>query len=242
MAFPITPYQDSSATKKEQVASMFDRIAGRYDFLNHFLSLGIDKVWRKKAIAEFRDSTPQKLLDLATGTGDLAFDALRMKGVKITGIDISENMLELARQKIELAGVSDRFQVQLGDSENLTFSDASFDGVMASFGVRNFENLEKGLGEMYRVLKPGSKAVILEFSSPASFPFKQIYNIYFRYILPFLGSAVSKDTEAYSYLHRSVVNFPDGQRFVSLLDKAGFKNTKFRPLSLGICTIYTGIK
>lgn len=221
---------------------MFNRIAGRYDFLNHFLSMGIDKIWRKKAINEFMGLNPQRILDLATGTGDLAFDALRLKNAHITGIDISENMLELARRKILQAGVSDRIEVMLGDSENLHFPDASFDGVMASFGVRNFENLEKGLGEMYRVLRPGSKAVILEFSQPVSFPFRQFYLFYFRFILPLLGKAVSQDPEAYSYLHRSVVNFPDGLRFTELLDKAGFRNTKFRPLSLGICTIYTGIK
>lgn len=221
---------------------MFNRIAGRYDFLNHFLSLGIDKIWRRKAIREFTGNKPMKLLDLATGTGDLAFDALKSENIEVIGIDISANMLELARKKIILAGLTGRFRVELGDSENLVFPDNHFDGVMAAFGVRNFENLEKGLAEMYRVLKPGSKAVILEFSQPEAFPFRQIYLIYFRFILPFLGKTVSRDSEAYSYLHRSVVNFPDGRRFVGLLDAAGFTNTNYKPLSLGICTIYTGLK
>lgn len=242
MDSPITPYQHSSAGKKEQVASMFNRIAVRYDFLNHFLSLGIDKIWRRKAISEFTETMPVTLLDLATGTGDLGFDALKRSNIKVVGIDISANMLELADKKIKIAGLEHRFSVELGDSENLTFADNSFDGVMAAFGVRNFENLEKGLSEMYRVLKPGSKAVILEFSQPTLFPFRQIYLIYFKYILPFLGSKVSRDREAYSYLHRSVINFPDGKLFVSLLETAGFTHTKHTPLSLGICTIYTGLK
>lgn len=221
---------------------MFNRIAGKYDFLNHFLSLGIDKLWRRKAINEFSQMKSGHLLDLATGTGDLALDALRLGKVSITGIDISERMLDFAREKIVRTGVSERFQVQYGDSENLVFEKDTFDGVMVSFGVRNFENLEKGLAEMYRVLKPGAKAVILEFSKPEKVPFRQIYEFYFRFILPFLGKTVSRDAEAYSYLHRSVTNFPDGMRFLDLLKQAGFVNTKYTPLSLGICTIYTGIK
>ena len=245
MSLPIIPYQNSAASKKEQVANMFNRIAGKYDFLNHFLSLGIDRIWRRKAVKEFIELSSNKhakLLDLATGTGDLALEALSVSPFQITGIDISSNMLELARMKISKAGLAGSIQVQQGDSENLPFQEADFDGVMVGFGVRNFENIEKGLQEMYRVLKPGGKAVVLEFSKPRIFPFRQIYTFYFRFILPFLGKKVSKDDEAYSYLHRSVSAFPDGDAFLILLNHAGFIHTKQRPLSLGICTIYTGFK
>ncbi len=242
MSTPIIPYQDSTDSKKEQVANMFNRIAGKYDFLNHFLSLGIDKLWRKNAVNELRALKPKRILDIATGTGDLAIDALALNPEQIIGADISENMLEIARQKIARKGLSSVLSVQKGDSENLSFKEGEFDAVMVAFGVRNFENLEKGLSEMFRVLRSGGKTVILEFSRPSAFPFKQVYEFYFRNILPVLGRNVSQDKEAYAYLHRSVSGFPDGADFIQLLEGAGFRNTKFRPLSLGICTIYTGFK
>jgi len=237
----ITPY-GSEGTKKEQVARMFDRIAFRYDFLNHFLSLGIDTLWRKRAIRELPSKRPLYVLDVATGTGDLALDAIRKPDIKIIGIDISSQMLKIADQKIDRKKLQDRFVVELGDSENLRFSENTFDAVMVSFGVRNFENLQKGLEEINRVLIPGGKLIVLEFSKPSSSPFKEIYNFYFEHILPFFGKKVSKDGEAYEYLQKSVVHFPDGSKFTDILTSIGFAHTNFVPLSLGICTLYTAIK
>jgi demethylmenaquinone methyltransferase/2-methoxy-6-polyprenyl-1,4-benzoquinol methylase len=237
----IKPY-GNQGSKKEQVTEMFDRIAFRYDFLNHFLSLGIDKIWRKRAIRQLPDHRPLYVLDVATGTGDLALDALSSPQINIIGIDISSGMLKLADEKIIKRKLQERFRVELGDSENLHFSDNTFDSVMVSFGVRNFENLNKGLKEIYRVLKPGGKLIILEFSKPASSPFKEIYNYYFEHILPFFGKQVSKDGEAYEYLQKSVLHFPDGSRFTDILTSIGFNHTFFKPLSLGICTLYTAIK
>jgi len=237
----IKPYA-TEGSKKEQVATMFDRIAFRYDFLNHFLSLGIDRIWRKKAIKELPFGNPLFVLDVATGTGDLALDALHRPGVQIIGIDISAGMLKLADEKILRQGMANRFRVELGDSENLQFADNHFDAVMVSFGVRNFENLEKGLKEIHRVLKVGGKIVVLEFSKPRSSPFKEIYNFYFEHILPFFGNKVSRDAEAYTYLQKSVQYFPDGPEFLDKLRGAGFHQNNYRPLSLGICTLYTAIK
>jgi demethylmenaquinone methyltransferase/2-methoxy-6-polyprenyl-1,4-benzoquinol methylase len=182
-------------------------------------------------------------LDVATGTGDFAFEALRMlKPEKIIGVDISQGMLDIAQQKIEKRGVADKFGVKLGDSETLPFSPNTFDAVTVAYGVRNFENLEKGLADMLRVLRPGGKVVVLEFSKPKRFPIKQLYNFYFNYITPGIGKLFSKDARAYSYLPESVAAFPHGKTFTGLMDKAGFKNTKVRPLAFGICSIYTGIK
>jgi len=239
----ITPYQDEQVAKKQQVADMFNNIAKTYDFLNHFLSLGIDIIWRKKAINELKKDKPALILDVATGTGDFAFEALSiLKPEKIIGVDISQGMLDIARQKITKRKLGDRFEVKLGDSEKLPFGDAGFDAVTVAYGVRNFENLETGLADMLRVLKPGGKAVILEFSKPRAFPVKQLYNFYFNYITPGIGKIFSKDARAYAYLPESVAAFPDGKRFVALMDKVGFKNTKNRPLAFGICSIYTGVK
>lgn len=237
----ITPYGDEGS-KKEQVAEMFNRIAFRYDFLNHFLSLGIDKLWRKKAIQQIPDQSPLLVLDVATGTGDLALDALEHKGIQIIGIDISPGMLKLADEKILARNVSDQFRVELGDSENLAFANNYFDVVMVSFGVRNFENLEKGLQEILRVLRPGGKLIVLEFSKPTRSPFKDIYNFYFEHVLPFFGKKVSKDAKAYEYLQKSVLYFPDGNGFTDILVRIGFHHTNFKPLSLGICTLYTALK
>jgi demethylmenaquinone methyltransferase / 2-methoxy-6-polyprenyl-1,4-benzoquinol methylase len=243
MSKTVTPYNSQQASKKEQVADMFNNISHTYDFLNHFMSLGIDIIWRKKAINELKKDKPSHILDVATGTGDFAFEALNMlQPQKITGVDISEGMLNIARQKIEKRGLSSRFSVGTGDSENLPFEDNTFDAVTVAYGVRNFENLEAGLADMLRVIKPGAKAVILEFSKPKGFPVKQLYNFYFHYITPTIGKLFSKDSRAYSYLPESVKAFPDGKNFTALMDKVGYKNTKSRPLMFGICSIYTGIK
>jgi len=238
----ITPYNQQEA-KKAQVADMFNNISKTYDFLNHFLSLGIDIIWRKQAINELKKDQPQTILDVATGTGDFAFEALSiLNPKKIIGVDISQGMLDIAQQKITKRNLSDKFEVKLGDSEKLPFDNNQFDAVTVAYGVRNFENLEIGLADIQRVLKPGGKAVVLEFSKPKVFPVKQLYNVYFTYITPGIGKLFSKDARAYSYLPESVAAFPDGERFVQLMQKAGFRNTKCRPLAFGICSIYTGVK
>ncbi len=243
MSKTVVPYHADQGSKKEQVADMFNNISKTYDFLNHFMSLGIDIIWRKKAINELKGDRPQLILDVATGTGDFAFEALQiLKPKKIIGVDISEGMLDIAKQKIEKRKLGDKFEVKLGDSEKLPFDDDAFDAVTVAYGVRNFENLEKGLADLQRVLKPGGKAVVLEFSKPKAFPIKQLYNFYFNYITPGIGKIFSKDARAYSYLPESVAAFPDGKSFTALMDKVGFKNTKSRPLAFGICSIYTGIK
>jgi len=228
--------------KKQQVRSMFNNIAHRYDFLNHFLSAGIDFHWRKKAIRILGKNHPKSILDVATGTGDLALEALKINPEKIVGIDIAEDMLAIGREKIEKKKISHIISLQTGDSENLEFNDKTFDAVMVSFGVRNFENLEKGLAEMYRVLNHQGEVLILEFSKPNKFPVKQLYLFYFRYILPALGRIISGDKSAYTYLPESVGKFPAGDTFTDLLDKIGFQQTKYKPLTFGIASIYTGKK
>lgn len=238
----VVPYKDKQGSKKEQVATMFDNISGKYDFLNHFLSLGIDIAWRKKAIRLLKKDQPKQILDIATGTGDFAIEALALKPEKVTGVDISEGMLKVGREKLRKKKLDHLIELQKGDSEGLLFEDNKFDAVIVSFGVRNFENLEKGLADMYRVLKPGGKTVILEFSKPKSFPFKQLYHFYFKWILPKIGNAISKDQAAYTYLPESVGKFPDGQDFLRILAKIGFKNTQCKSLTLGISSIYIGTK
>lgn len=221
---------------------MFDSISRRYDFLNHFLSMGIDRRWRKKAIACLRARRPAHILDMATGTGDLALEALSLQPQKITGVDLSEGMLEIGRKKIREAGKSSAIELLKGDSENLSFADHTFDACTVGFGVRNFEDLDKGLAEIHRVLKPGAMFVVLEFSKPKAFPVRQLYQFYFNTILPFWGRYISKNQSAYSYLPESVRHFPDGKQFTAHLEKAGFRNTTMKALSLGICSIYTGVK
>lgn len=221
---------------------MFNSISGRYDFLNHFLSLGIDKRWRKKAINILAADKPKRILDVATGTGDFALQALRVKPEKIIGVDISEGMLEVGRKKIEQRGLANLIQLQLADSENLPFPDNNFDAVTVGFGVRNFENLKKGLQEINRVMKPGALFVVLEFSRPRKFPFKQGYNLYFKFILPKIGRLVSRDKSAYTYLPESVEAFPDGDKFLAILHETGFKNTACKPLTFGVSSIYTARK
>ncbi len=238
----VVPDAGSNLSKKAQVADMFNNIAGKYDFLNHFLSLGIDKGWRKKAIREIQKVQPKNILDVATGTGDLAIAAAALKPDKITGVDIAEQMLAVGRTKISEKQLQGIITLQTGDSEAMPFSDNSFDAVTCAYGVRNFENLEKGLKEMSRVMRPGGKLAILEFSKPQRFPVKQLYAFYFRYILPTLGKMVSKHSTAYTYLPQSVMAFPEGKVFCDTLTRCGFKDAKARPLTLGITTLYTATK
>lgn len=239
----ITPYKDNKSGKKEQVAQMFNNIARRYDFLNHFLSLGIDNLWRKKAIKCISDIASNPLmLDVASGTGDLAIAALKLNPQKVIGIDISTEMLNVGIKKIERKGYQNLIELKKGDSENLEFDENTFDGITAAFGVRNFENLNKGLSEMYRVLKPKGKIVILEFSKPRIFPVKQFYNFYFKVILPLLGRIISKDNSAYTYLPESVNQFPERELFIQKLEHVGFKNCSFKPLSFGIASLYWAYK
>lgn len=238
----VKPYKKEEGSKKSQVAGMFNNIAPKYDFLNHFLSLGIDKIWRKKAINLLKSIPNPKILDVATGTGDLAIEANKRLGCKVVGVDISVEMLKVAEEKINRRGLTEWISVQEGDSENLPFEDHSFDAVMVAFGVRNFENLNKGLSEMCRVLKPKGKMVVLEFSKPAYFPFKQFYFFYFKHILPWLGGVISKDKDAYTYLPESVLNFPDGEAFDKELVAAGMKPIKRYKQTMGIATIYLSEK
>jgi demethylmenaquinone methyltransferase/2-methoxy-6-polyprenyl-1,4-benzoquinol methylase len=243
MSKTVIPYSQEQGTKKEQVADMFNNISKTYDFLNHFMSLGIDIIWRKKAINELKKDQPKLILDVATGTGDFAFEALSILNPdKIVGVDISQGMLDIAKQKIAKRGLGNKFEVKLGDSEKLPFEAGEFDAVTVAYGVRNFENLEVGMADINRVLKPGGKTVVLEFSKPKVFPIKQLYKFYFNYITPGIGKLFSKDSRAYSYLPESVAAFPDGEDFIAVMDKVGFKHTKCRPLAFGICSIYTGIK
>ena len=238
----VKPYKNSNLSKKEQVAKMFDNIAGNYDFLNHFLSMGIDIYWRKKLVKRLTKQAPKNILDVATGTGDLAIAMLKATPDKITGIDISNGMLEIGRKKIKKKGLEDKISLQQADSENLPFEDNDFDAVCVSFGARNFENLEKGLSEMFRVLKPGGKLYILEFSQPDVFPFKQIYQFYFRYILPLLGKIVSNDNAAYNYLPESVNAFPYGKKLNKIIENCGYNKAQDHSLTMGIASIYIAEK
>lgn len=221
---------------------MFDNISHRYDFLNHFLSLGIDRGWRKKAIKLIAPAQPKILLDVATGTGDFAIQALSLKPEKIIGVDISAGMLDVGRKKMDKRGITHIIEMIQADSENLPFEQNKFDAVTVAFGVRNFENLEKGLKEILRVMKPGALLAVLEFSRPKRFPFKQGYNFYFKTILPKIGSWISRDKAAYSYLPESVEAFPDGDDFLAILKKAGYKNVSCKPLTFGISSIYIAQK
>ncbi len=238
----VKPYNNSDSTKKEEVAQMFNNIAHRYDFLNHLLSMGIDRIWRRKGINLLKAIQPKQILDVATGTGDFALEALRLNPDKVIGLDISKEMLAHGEEKIRKKGLSNKISMQLGDSENMPFEDNTFDAITVAFGVRNFENLEKGLKEMNRVMKTGGKVVILEFSKPTQFPIKQGFNFYFKHILPRIGKLVSSDNRAYTYLPESVKVFPEGKTFLNILEKSGFKTTTCEAQTFGICSIYTGIK
>jgi demethylmenaquinone methyltransferase/2-methoxy-6-polyprenyl-1,4-benzoquinol methylase len=237
----VKPY-NSEKSKKEEVEQMFDNISSKYDFLNHFLSLGIDKIWRRKAVKELRLTQPKKILDIATGTGDFAIANLKLNPEEIVGIDISNGMLDVGRQKMIKRNVDHIVTMKQADSEALPFDEGYFDGLTVGFGVRNFENLEKGLSEMLRVLRPGGKAVILEFSKPKVFPIKQAFGFYSKYVIPVLGKNISKDKKAYAYLPESVEAFPEGKDFMDILTKLNYKNVTATTVSGGIATIYTGIK
>lgn len=228
--------------KKEVVKEIFNDIAPKYDLLNHFLSLNIDKIWRKKAMKCISEEEKGMLLDVACGTGDFSIAACRAGVRKVTGIDISENMVEVGRKKISGMGLQERIVLQSGDSERMDFPDNHFDIVTVAFGVRNFEHLELGLKEMQRVLKPGGKVIILEFSMPERFPMKQLYTFYFRYILPVVGGIISGNKGAYSYLPESVMKFPQGSVFLNIMKTCGFSSSTQRRLSFGIASIYVGKK
>ncbi len=239
----VVPYKNNSGSKKEQVAAMFNDIAFRYDFLNRFLSAGIDIRWRKKAIAQLKALQPQQILDVATGTADVALMAATiLKPKKIIGIDISDGMLQQGRKKIAKANVASVIELLNGDSEAIKFADNTFDAVTVAFGVRNFQQLEKGLSEIQRVLKPNGKLVVLEFSQPQKKLVKSFYNLYMKIICPNLGKVFSKNRNAYTYLDKSIKKFPEGKNFTQILDNLGYKNTYCKPLSLGICSIYCGTK
>jgi len=236
----VTPY-NSSESKKKQVSEMFDNIANSYDFLNHSLSLGMDNVWRKIAIKKLTNN-PKIILDIATGTGDFAVSAAKYTDAKITGIDISQGMLNVGIEKIKKKNLNNRISLQLADSESLPFNDNTFDAITAGFGVRNFENLNKGLSEMKRVLNKDGIVVILEPSTPKYFPLKQFYKLYFHHVLPTIGAWISKDKSAYSYLPESVDAFPSGEKFIVELKNVGFRDCKHIPLTFGIVSLYIAIK
>jgi demethylmenaquinone methyltransferase/2-methoxy-6-polyprenyl-1,4-benzoquinol methylase len=229
--------------KRTAVESMFNSVAWRYDFLNHFLSFGIDRSWRKKAIRIIgKTHKPSLIIDIATGTGDLAIASLKLNPVRVTGIDISEKMLELGREKIKRKGLSEKIELISGDSGKIDFNDNAFDVAMVAFGVRNFADPLKGLCEMKRIIRPGGLIMVLEFSKPVAFPFRQIYNFYFLNILPFFGRLFSRDKKAYRYLPDSVMKFPDNEAFIRLITEAGFAEVNQKKLTGGIASIYTGIK
>ena len=232
----IIPFKDSEVSKKEQVADMFNSIAGRYDFMNRFLSLGTDMNWRKKAIRQLKKDRPHIILDVATGTGDMSILAAKLLNPeKIIGIDISEQMLELGRKKVEKERLGDKITLQTGDSETIKFAENTFDAVMAAFGVRNFQDLEKGLKEMLWVLKPGGQVLILEFSKPRRKPVRSLYNLYMGIVAPEVAKWFRQNKQAYDYLNESSNAFPDRQEFINILNKVGFTDTRFKSLSLVIC-------
>ncbi len=239
----IRPFKDSEKTKKEQVAEMFDRIAGRYDFMNRFLSARTDIGWRKKAIRKLAKDQPQTILDIATGTADMAILAAKiLNPVKITGIDISEQMLEIGRKKIEKEGLVNKIHLQGGDSETINFAENTFDAGMVAFGIRNFEHLEKGLSEILRVLKPGAQLIILEFSTPKNKAIRNLYNLHMQIVAPGTARMFGQNKEAYDYLRESANAFPDRGDLVDILNKLGYSDTGYKSLSLGICCIYSGRK
>lgn len=239
----VTPYEHSTDSKRKQVEKMFDNISDNYDFLNRSLSFGIDIWWRKKMLGKLKGIEINRLLDIATGTGDVAIAASKQLNPKsIIGVDISDGMLAVGRAKIEKKGLSQIIELQNADSENLPFESNSFDAVTVAFGVRNFEHLSIGLQEMNRVLRPGGKVVILEFSRPRIFPIRQLYDFYFRYFCPWWGKLISKDNSAYRYLYESVSVFPEGDEFLTIAKNSGFKDLQAQRVTFGIVSLYTGIK
>jgi demethylmenaquinone methyltransferase / 2-methoxy-6-polyprenyl-1,4-benzoquinol methylase len=237
----VKPYS-TDKSKKEEVAEMFDNISPKYDFLNRFLSMGVDIGWRKKTVKAVAQSKPQRILDVATGTADLAIELTKTGAKEIIGCDISEGMLSIGKEKIKKKELDNVIRLQSGDSEQLPFEDNSFDAVTVAFGVRNFQTPVKGLTEINRVLKKGAKIYVLEFSEPQQFPVKQLYSFYFKYILPFWGRLISKDNAAYTYLPNSVKAFPHGEAFLQLLTASGFHKNSAKKLSFGIASLYIGEK
>lgn len=238
----ITPFKDSEKSKKEQVAEMFNGIAGRYDFMNRFLSARTDVRWRKKAIGLMSKENPKVILDVATGTADMAIMACKLLNPeRVEGIDISSQMLEVGKTKVEKEGLSSKINLSVGDSETINFAENTFDAGMVAFGVRNFENLHKGLSEINRVLKPGGRIVIIEFSRPKQ-PIRAFYNLYMGIMAPQMARMLKLNKDAYKYLNESSNAFPDRQRMVDILNECGFSDTRYKSLSLGICCIYTGFK
>lgn len=238
----IVPNEASKLSKTQQVAGMFDDISPRYDLLNHTLSLGIDKGWRKKAIQSIGHSSPKLILDVATGTGDLALAAAVQTGAKVIGVDISEGMLSVGRKKIVAKALTEKVTLETGDSARMRFANGEFDAVLCAYGVRNFEHLEQGLREMARVMRSGGALAILEFSQPKTPVIKQLFGFYFKHILPALGNLFSKHGRAYTYLNESAVAFPEGADFAGILERCGFKEVQVRPLTFGITTLYTATK
>lgn len=236
----VKPY-DTRTSKKSQVRTMFDRIAPRYDLLNHTLSFNIDRLWRRRVVRILRRRNPERILDLATGTGDLAIDLVRgIPGVRVTAVDLSEGMLDVARRKVAARGLGDRIELVQGDAERLVLPDAAVDAATVAFGVRNFGDLEAGLGELARTIRPGGTVAILEFSRPRNPLFRALYEFYTGRILPRIGGAVSRDRKAYEYLPASVGEFPAPEAFMGLMEQAGFRNCRARSQSFGIAQIYVG--
>ncbi len=233
---------NGNSSQKQYVRSLFDSIAYRYDLLNHLLSGGIDLYWRRKAIEFLREIRPQRILDVATGTADFAIAALRLHPQEVVGVDIAEEMLALGRAKLRKRGLDSIISLRTGDAEGLQFETGYFDAAIVAFGARNFEHLEKGLSEMYRVLRPGGMVLVLEFSRPHVFPLKQLYFFYFRRLLPLIGRVVSRNNVAYQYLPDTVMKFPEGEDFLAILQRVGFSNTVQERLTLGIASIYTGAR
>lgn len=238
----IKPYNIADKTKKEEVAEMFDNISENYDFLNHSLSMGVDVAWRKKTVRQVKESGAKHVLDVATGTGDLAIMMVKSGIKKVDGADLSAGMLEVGRKKVAAQKLTDNITLTQADSEQLPFEAETFDAATISFGIRNFENPVKGMQEIYRTLKPGATLFILEFSKPTSFPFKQFFAFYFRFILPVWGKIISKDDAAYSYLPESINVFPHGKAFTDLMEQAGFNNARQQKLAFGVASLYTAVK
>ena len=242
MTKTVIPYKESDLSKKEQVTQMFDKVSTNYDFLNRLLTFGIDVSWRKKVVAMVEQQQAKKILDIATGTGDLAIMLSNTEADKIIGLDISPGMLEIGKKKVKALKLDDKIELVLGDSEKLPFENEYFDAITVGFGVRNFENLEKGLSEIYRVLKPKGTFVVLETSQPSGFPIKQGFNFYSKYVIPTIGKIFSKDKNAYNYLPESAAAFPYGNEFNNILLKTGFNTSKVYPQTFGIATIYQAMK
>ena len=242
MSKNVTPYKDSELGKKEQVTEMFDKVSSNYDFLNRVLTFGIDISWRKHVVELVKAGKAKKVLDIATGTGDLAIMLAKSDIDDVTGLDISSGMLDIGKQKVKDEGLNDKIEMIIGDSEQLPFKEATFDAITVAFGVRNFENLEMGLAEILRVLKPGGSLSVLETSQPSKFPVKQGFQFYSKYVIPTVGKLFSKDKKAYDYLPESAAAFPFGEKFNNILLKTGFNSSKVYPQTLGVATIYHAIK